>query len=355
MAKTTQLEVKVGVFVLLAAAVLVSMGLLLSHVRLSPSLLAYADFNYTGALQQGAAVRLSGIRIGQVQSLKLLDPAASPPPARPHPALGRKAVPVVRAELSLDTSAAPLLHAGSTFAVATAALIGEAFLELVPGPGSAPLPTEAAVRGIDALRLYDVSQQVAQLLQAAAPLLGPAPLPGALPTPGDAPPLAQSIGRIASRLADAFDQEPAAVAHVLAHLDVGSQAASEVLQGLQRAMGPGVEMRDVLQATRTAALALRQHLPGLLVQSKQVLGAAAALGQRADAQFTDAAVAGLVHDAGEGAAHLKAVSAAAQRLIQALEAGHGSLGGLLQDPQIYLDLRDLMQDLKKHPWKVLWK
>lgn len=33
----------------------------------------------------------------------------------------------------------------------------------------------------------------------------------------------------------------------------------------------------------------------------------------------------------------------------------GTVGKLLYQDEIYNDLRDMVQDLKKHPWKLFWK
>ncbi len=35
--------------------------------------------------------------------------------------------------------------------------------------------------------------------------------------------------------------------------------------------------------------------------------------------------------------------------------GRGTIGGLYLDPKVYEDLRALLDDLKKHPWKMFWK
>jgi len=41
--------------------------------------------------------------------------------------------------------------------------------------------------------------------------------------------------------------------------------------------------------------------------------------------------------------------------LQHVQAALGTIGGLYLDPKVYEDLRALLDDLKKHPWKMLWK
>ena len=45
----------------------------------------------------------------------------------------------------------------------------------------------------------------------------------------------------------------------------------------------------------------------------------------------------------------------ADRILKRLEAGEGTAGAMLQDKQVYDDLKNLLSDLRKHPWKMLWK
>ena len=30
-------------------------------------------------------------------------------------------------------------------------------------------------------------------------------------------------------------------------------------------------------------------------------------------------------------------------------------GGMVTDPQVYDDMKDLLRDLKKNPWKLMWR
>ena len=52
---------------------------------------------------------------------------------------------------------------------------------------------------------------------------------------------------------------------------------------------------------------------------------------------------------------LDQIAGRADRLLQRLESGQGTLGALQKDPQVYDDLRALLTELRKHPWKILWK
>ena len=52
---------------------------------------------------------------------------------------------------------------------------------------------------------------------------------------------------------------------------------------------------------------------------------------------------------------LDSIATRADRILAKLEAGEGTLGATLKDKQVYDDLKSLLADLRKHPWKMLWK
>jgi len=45
----------------------------------------------------------------------------------------------------------------------------------------------------------------------------------------------------------------------------------------------------------------------------------------------------------------------AHAISQDMRAGRGLIGGVLQDPELFDELKEMMRDLKRHPWKFLWK
>jgi hypothetical protein len=42
-------------------------------------------------------------------------------------------------------------------------------------------------------------------------------------------------------------------------------------------------------------------------------------------------------------------------MVTDLRAGKGTAGALLSRDELYTDLRELIRDLKRNPWKLFWK
>jgi len=42
-------------------------------------------------------------------------------------------------------------------------------------------------------------------------------------------------------------------------------------------------------------------------------------------------------------------------IVSRIARGEGSIGAFLKDDELYDNVREMLRDLKQHPWKVLWK
>ena len=51
----------------------------------------------------------------------------------------------------------------------------------------------------------------------------------------------------------------------------------------------------------------------------------------------------------------RSIATDAQVLVADIKKGKGTAGALLVDQQIYDDLKELVRDLKRNPWKFFWK
>src|SRR5512141_2170157 len=63
------LEFKVGLLILVSSAILLGFIFVLGNFSLRSGFTIYVDYDYIGALQPGAPVKVSGIKVGKVQSV----------------------------------------------------------------------------------------------------------------------------------------------------------------------------------------------------------------------------------------------------------------------------------------------
>jgi phospholipid/cholesterol/gamma-HCH transport system substrate-binding protein len=117
---------------------------------------------------------------------------------------------------------------------------------------------------------------------------------------------------------------------------------------------PGGTTQALLADAAIAARTVRQDWPELNKRASVALTGLAAVagplteedGQRLKAMIAKYQAAG---------DKLDGLASRADRLLAHLEAGEGTMGALMKDQQAYDDLKSLLADLRKHPWKMLWK
>jgi phospholipid/cholesterol/gamma-HCH transport system substrate-binding protein len=278
------------------------------------------DLADSAGLTSGAPVKMAGVPVGRVRAVELL-PERRDAEGRPMP---------VKVALRIDSSSRQALVSDARFVISSAGVLGEPYVEIVPGsPGAQPLPEGAEVRGEDPIR-------VDRLLAEAQKLIGG---------------LSSSVSR-----------DPHALGDLLAHVDTLVRDADDTLREVRPGLTAAVadaqstatEARALAQEARPLLADLREKLPGILEH-------ASALAEHADtlsAGFSKDDVAHLKTTAAEAArttAQLQGLLGRADRLLAGLEAGDGTAGRFLKDPKLFDDLKAMIADLKAHPWKVLWR
>ena len=116
------------------------------------------------------------------------------------------------------------------------------------------------------------------------------------------------------------------------------------------ALGDGSELR--------AAVA---HVSALSADAREALGPVVADVRRTLAKYGDVADAGrealqfVREAAGRSLERVDGILADVRALTAKVASGQGTLGALLADRETYDDIREMMKDLKRHPWKFIWK
>jgi phospholipid/cholesterol/gamma-HCH transport system substrate-binding protein len=129
------------------------------------------------------------------------------------------------------------------------------------------------------------------------------------------------------------------------------RSLAEVARNHLHPGGRGDRLLDDASAT---ARALRNDVPQLSEDARRLLGRLSHLSD----QVTDEDVQKLklaIDKYSAAGEKLDSLAARGERLLAQIEAGEGTLGQIQKDPQLYQDVKALVEDLRKHPWKILWK
>jgi phospholipid/cholesterol/gamma-HCH transport system substrate-binding protein len=285
---------------------------------------------------KGAPVKLGGVQVGKVEGIEL-DPARHDEKGLPLP---------VTMKVALSKEAFAALRSDVAVTVSSQGPLGEPYLELYAGAASGAYDPKVPVRGIDAPRIDIVSNELARFLQGASGVLEKDPealtrliagfssltrnVDGVLTDNRD------DIREIAKELSEAAKDLRAMSAQARAQLEPGGKAAG------------------LLDDASVSAKQLRTELPSLSSKAQTALGGLAAVSGQFTEEDGKQVRAALLRYAA-ASEKLDAMATRADHILKRLEAGEGTAGAVLQDKQVYDDLKSLLADLRKHPWKMLWK
>jgi len=331
-----RLELKVGVLIVLALAGVLGLLYLLGALRLTAGERMTVQFNHAGGVPEGAPVRFAGVRVGRVSTLRLL-PARRDEKGAPLP---------VDMEVEIDHSVFEQLGTAARFMVATQGPLGEPFLEIDPGPLSREkMQRGAIVRGTDPPRMDLLSSKLYAFVDEATNLLG---------NGGDTKSVVQKVASLAEKAEVTLDEARPAVLSAVKDLSEASRELKSLAQSANGMLGEKGSGRRMVDDLAAVSAQLRHDVPAISERAQKAADGAASLASAFTPDDTAKLKEAVAHYEQAGQ-ELDEVAKKADRMLARIEAGEGTLGGLAKDPAVYQDLKALLTDIKKHPWKILWK
>jgi phospholipid/cholesterol/gamma-HCH transport system substrate-binding protein len=331
------LELKVGLVLLAAFVVLGGFVLLLGDLHLRTGLQINVDYNFSGSIQAGAPVRVSGIKVGRVADVVFLGEE-----------LDKNGMPVhVRLVLSIEDRAKPVLRENTEFYVNTQGLLGENYVEIVPHPGKSPaLVDGAAVRGSDPARfdllfskLYDFLQAVSELMHENRDVFVD---------------LLRSGSKLATTLDKALLANEQDLSRAISNGADAAERAKALLASMQTAIGDGKKLGSTISDVSETSALFKKKLPETLAKVQRALDEI----NRLEGALKDVdreKVNAILKNASSALEEASATLQDARVIAKRVRTGQGTIGLLVQDDEVYDDLKELLKDIKEHPWKMIWK
>lgn len=332
------LELKVGLLILISSAILVGFVFVLGNFSLRSGFTIQVDYDYIGALQAGAPVKVSGIRVGKVESVDFLG-------GEIDKATGKRVQ--VRVTAWIENRARDSIRGDAEFFINTAGVLGEQYLEIVPGhdwdhPSIAPdaiihdpkFVHDPPRTDLVVARLYDVLDGVSSVLH------------------DDRDAIKHLLANSANAVAEVNQLLVDNRAQIATLISNGGALAKEATTTLQKVNASPIAatIADADRTLVTARETLQKLAPGaqaLIADATRVTGiiTEARVDKALDA----------VDNASKTAVRAGTLLDNANGLVSDLRAGKGTAGSLLARDDVYADLRELIRDLKRNPWKLFWK
>lgn len=331
-------EYKVGLLMVGAMCLFAAFIFVLGKCSLSSGYTLYADYEYSGNVQPGAPVKVSGITVGRVEEVEFrggkLDPET------------RRRV-QVRVELWIENRARDSIRQDAEMFINTAGVLGEQYVEIVPGANwdSPPMPPGSIVVGVNPPRTDLVVARLYELLDLMTMVMREDK---------------DKIALILTNAANAVDQVDGILVEnrprVGKLIDAVTGLAiesTEVLAKVDQGLDPRVlnkTIKDTDQLIVTAEHTLAEAGPpatGLLKEGTRVL--AMATDQRVERAL------GAVDKGAAAADEAAALLRNANGAVTDLRGGKGTVGAIFTKSEVYEDIREMVRDLRRNPWKLIWK
>ena len=311
-------------------------------------------FSYAGPLHPGARVRMAGQTIGRVSAVRLLDESErSDDPGH-----------LLEVRVVIRPEAVHLIGRKTRFVVTTRGVLGEHYVDVIPGPpGDDPLSTSHSIDGEDQPRTDLVLASVQRLVD------------GVIEVINEDPDALKNLFRNTGRLIGNLDRVLVRNGESLDELIKG---LSDAGNGVARGVGDGSDLAAAIRELRAASSSITTDVPRMARDISKVAngldGTLTSVGSAA--KEIDKAAAGIngalgsinsllgddqgkVEDFYKKAlgvvAELNGVTKSIKSVLSAIDRREGLVGALIHDPEPLEDFKELLHELRKQPWKLVWK
>jgi phospholipid/cholesterol/gamma-HCH transport system substrate-binding protein len=310
----------------------------LGNVSFAKGYRFFVDFNFSGNIQNGAPVKISGIKVGKVEEVMFLGGKIDPQTKRRVQ---------VRLKVWVEARVRDAIRQDADFFVNTQGVLGEQYLEIVPGSFERPpLAENAIVKGTDpprtdliVARLYEFLDQITTLLHDDKELIVDFLKGGT------------SVVRTVDKL---LQDNRTQIANLLADLDKFTVETTALIKSVRQGLGRPEEVQKFVINLRQISTVVSRDVEELVAKAKKALdgvNSAASLVQGEDKKKIIRAIDELT----TLSAKAGKIATDAQAMVADIRAGKGSAGAFLKDEQLYEDITEMVRDLKRNPWKFFWK
>jgi phospholipid/cholesterol/gamma-HCH transport system substrate-binding protein len=332
------IEIKVGILVLVALGVLGAFIFVLGNFSLSKGFWFFVEFDFSGNLQAGAPVKVAGIKVGKVEAVEYRG-------GEKDPRSGRRVY--VRAKAWVEERVRGTIFDDAEFFINTQGVLGEQYLEIVPGTPSHPAIESGQVlvgvtpprMDLVVARLYETLDSVTRLLREDKQTITD---------------LLRSGARALRSVDQLLVENKQEIKGLLASLDKFTDESAQLVKGVRAGVGDPQRLRSILGGLEKTTAAVSRNIDGLIARTSKALDGVGSIAEAvgpAEKQRIRRALQQLITLADQ----VTALTGEARIMVQRLNQGKGTAGALIAREELYDDLKEMVRDLKRHPWKFLWK
>jgi len=342
-----RLELKVGAMILSALAILVVFLLIVSEIQFGNTKDLVIYFQNPGGLSPGVAVKVAGRNVGKVTEMTFVGQNGPVNPLTGRPSL-------VRVRMEIEEGAFRSMREDARFYITTKGVLGDPFLEIDPGVSRKSIDATQKLFGTDPPRLDLFLADAAELVRALNRLLVT-----------NADNLDQLIKGSAGLVtaADAFVNAPdeegdgghgSRITRIMENVEQLTLDAQVLLKNVNDKYVDNPSIDQTLRNMQSISGKLDREIQPLITDIRETMEVLNRVGNTIGPE-EQKSIRQSLQKLQDIAQRADATVARLDRMVTRIENGEGTVGQMLSDEEIYDDLKELLRDIKQHPWKLTWE
>ena len=342
------IEFKVGVLVTVCLGLLVVFIFALGDFSMTEGSTVFVDYPTSADLKSGAPVKVAGVAAGKVQNVDYVGGSWDEDVKRRV---------YVRIELEIDQDKFDTIRQDAAYYITTLGILGEKYVEIDPGTHEAEaIEPNGIYEGMPPLRMEVMAANISRLVATLSKVVKRNE--GHLDTIfKDASDTVKVVKSAMQRVDKVLVDNQNKVGEVFDEILTIEGKANKLLDSVNTAVGDGHELRKIVSNVEGLTRDARYYLPPVVSDVKTTLRKYQTLADRGvgaiDALKVEAL--GVTGDVRKAIARADKIIGNVITVTDRIKNGEGLVGAILSDRELYDDIREMMKDLQRHPWKFLWK
>jgi phospholipid/cholesterol/gamma-HCH transport system substrate-binding protein len=137
---------------------------------------------------------------------------------------------------------------------------------------------------------------------------------------------------------------------IMANVQEATGEFNQLGGSLNRAVGDGSAIRRTITNVESISATADREAEPVLVSIREAAQSASRILNTNEEQ-----IAAVIDNAEVISDDLTVTSGDVREMVASIERGEGSIGRLLQDEEIFEDVREFVRELKRRPWRIIWK
>ncbi|NUN14307.1 MAG: MCE family protein [Myxococcales bacterium] len=334
------MQVKVGLLVLVSAVLFVAFIIILGDFSAKPGITVFALFDTSADLKVGAPVKIAGVTAGKVKDVSIREETTTDNVRRV----------AILVKLDVEVDKAKFIRSDAEAYITTLGLLGEKYIEIDPGDNAAQLVADGGhIRGNSPVRLEILMANIARVLDDVAAVLerNRTVIDSTLLAFNDT---AIHLNLLVYRLGPQL-QELATKVTYLIDRGIPLVGNLEELANIGvNTVGDGSEIKRIVGNVEKITAQLNSRVNPTMNRVDDVLIGVQQLAdqyRQIGAENREKVLTTIEK--------LESVITMAEDITRFVRQGKGAVGALLGDQDLYDDFKELIEDIKRHPWKIIWK